>query len=481
MIIAYASSNSNPLSTLEDFEIDLQGGDTLPQNVNLYGAGTDSEDGSPNFTFSWTLLKKPSTATSTLSDSALQNPVLNDVDVFGNYRLFLIITNTNTGQTSETDPVLAPNSAFVHVRVKSLELGLQKIAGGERNWDSLAHEWVDAIENHESRIDDLEVLSLDDLTDVQLSTLTQGQVLKYDGANWINDTDQGTAVTQLNDLSDVNISNLSAKHILRSVGSYFINDPNLTIAGTIAIDGDTITINNDNGANDTRIYFLRGDSESPNLAYDVSDSTFTIKRSLAGGDEVVMTQDDVPTTTVRGGALLPTGSSLNTTGKILDKERLIFSQSADQSIYVKGSQSGNINDGIYVIGSQRATPTDSNHCHVLFRNMTGEAIYVSNISVILLNAGASSSTDYSFRLNWYSTFANMNSNTTFATMNLPAFQRSGSGTAGESHWNYVTDNSNNTEQIPSGHYFGIEVLSEADSHAGHGMRVTIETYRNILA
>lgn len=36
---------------------------------------------------------------------------------------------------------------------------------------------------------DISTASIDDLQDVVITTATTGQVLKYDGTNWINDTD----------------------------------------------------------------------------------------------------------------------------------------------------------------------------------------------------------------------------------------------------------------------------------------------------
>ena len=66
--------------------------------------------------------------------------------------------------------------------------------------------------------------ALDDLTDVVITTPSTGQVLKYNGTNWVNDTDatSGGAVA-LNDLSDVAITSPATGHIIRHNGTEFVN------------------------------------------------------------------------------------------------------------------------------------------------------------------------------------------------------------------------------------------------------------------
>lgn len=482
MIIAYASSNNDPLNNLVDSTINLNTGASLPQNVNVYGAGTDSADNSPSFTFSWSLLQKPSSSTASMNDSALQNPVLNGVDVFGNYRLFLIVTNTNSGETSETDPVLAPNSAFTHVRVKSLELALQKPASGERNWNALAYEWVDALENHESRIDDLEVIGLNDLSDVSLNSNQTGQVLKYNGTNWINGNAGGSI-----DLSDgVNTQTLDTEagdlvfkstdtNITFAVATNGSNvEVDTQLSTDVAIDGN-LTLNDDNTVADSTIVFKRGDSEIPEIMYDQSASTFKLKRDNAGGLEVIMTQDDIPTSSVRGG-VLKVGSTFNSQGKILDIERLVYTQGSDQS--VDGKLTGNPSE--YPDIRDISATTSGNHCHIMFKNTTGAIIAIANVQLTMLDAGQTTSTDYSFGLNTYTNATAMAENTTTQAVTLPTFSRpSSTSSTGICEWNHITDNSGNFIEIGAGQYFGIKVLSHPDTHKGHCLRCTIEAYRNI--
>lgn len=141
MITATASTSN---SSVADFSV---GQLNLPVGaVNLYGSAADSTDGGATFSWQWTLLKKPAGSNASLSDANAQNPQLLNVDVWGNYRLFLVATNTATMETSATDVILAPNSAFTHVRVLSEHFALQKPAAGERDWNTIAGHWVDKLE-----------------------------------------------------------------------------------------------------------------------------------------------------------------------------------------------------------------------------------------------------------------------------------------------------------------------------------------------
>lgn len=141
MITATASTSN---SSVADFSVDQTS--LTVAAVNLYGSAVDSTDGAATFAWQWTLLKKPAGSNASLSDANAQNPQLLNVDVWGNYRLFLVATNTATQETSATDIILAPNSAFTHVRVLSEHFNLQKPAAGERDWNSIAGHWVDKLE-----------------------------------------------------------------------------------------------------------------------------------------------------------------------------------------------------------------------------------------------------------------------------------------------------------------------------------------------
>jgi hypothetical protein len=86
---------------------------------------------------------------------------------------------------SERDPLLAPASAFVTIRVPSTGFSLQKPAKGSREWQTRAYEWVTALEGmsgHNSRITTLENAgadALNDLSDVTISGPADKEVVLY--------------------------------------------------------------------------------------------------------------------------------------------------------------------------------------------------------------------------------------------------------------------------------------------------------------
>jgi hypothetical protein len=238
MIIAYASGQANPISTRTNAQIDLQNGDTLPASQQVFGDAVDTENGGANFTFSWTLLRNPEGSSAALNSSTAQDPTLGTIDIFGNYRLFLIATNTSTNETSETDPLLAPNSAFTTVEVLSSRLGIQKPASGERDWNVKAYEWVDALETIDQQVEDVELItvdhegrivaleglstsfSVDDLSDTNIGTLAPNDVLTWSGSEWQNISgDKG-----LDDLTDVTLGTLTSGEVVKFTGSGFVNE-----------------------------------------------------------------------------------------------------------------------------------------------------------------------------------------------------------------------------------------------------------------
>ena len=193
MIIAYTSAVANPTFSQADAEIEQA---TLTTTQNVYGGATDTENPTATFTFSWHLLQKPTGSNAALSAANVANVTLNSIDTWGNYRLFLIATNTATSETSETDFLKAPNSAFVHVRVNSTNLGLEKVSPGERDWHTRAWEWVSAVDTMDATVDaiDTRVTTLEGvtpgsfvgLTDTNFAGLSNGHVPVYTGTEWEN-------------------------------------------------------------------------------------------------------------------------------------------------------------------------------------------------------------------------------------------------------------------------------------------------------
>tara|TARA_B100000575_G_C23140304_1_gene663421 strand:+ start:3179 stop:4357 length:1179 start_codon:yes stop_codon:yes gene_type:complete len=195
-IIAYASGaqnlpNEDPPSSFTEASdpVITLANQNLPLDVNLYGNAVDTNDVSPTFVYQWSILSQThQNPQLTLSGGGtIQNPVLEQVNTWGNIRCFLVVTNQNSGETSETDPLRAPSSAFVTVRLKSPNATIQKIASGERNWHNDADDWATAIENIAAGDNGLPPHTITEHTDVVDATGADLEALSSGG--YANDPD----------------------------------------------------------------------------------------------------------------------------------------------------------------------------------------------------------------------------------------------------------------------------------------------------
>ena len=69
------------------------------------------------------------------------------------------------------------------------------------------------------------VTAVDDLSDVTISTPTAGQVIKYNGSGWINDTDDtGTTINAIDDIGDVDTTTAAPQvgEVLKWNGSAWV-------------------------------------------------------------------------------------------------------------------------------------------------------------------------------------------------------------------------------------------------------------------
>jgi len=197
-IIAFASGsiavNGDPIIEYEQTHDPVVTQAQLPQDVNVYGNAFDDNFPGAVFTYQWNLVSQSDQNPAvTLTNAGLaQNVVVEGVNTWENIRLFLIATNIGTTETSETDPLKAPDSAFTTIRVRSLNASIQKMAAGERNWDDDAYEWADAIEAlsaggggvHDHNI--IDHLDVADATGADLEVLTSGGYANDPDANNLN-------------------------------------------------------------------------------------------------------------------------------------------------------------------------------------------------------------------------------------------------------------------------------------------------------
>ena len=129
--------NGDPSTIDQD---DLDGG-PLTRNIEV-SAVTDTEnagaDIAADYTYQWFIIDKPTGSTAsinTLVGFDQQKKVeLDNINEWGTYRLFCIATHTASAEQSETNPLRAPESNFINIRVQSSNYSLEKPAAGQRNW-----------------------------------------------------------------------------------------------------------------------------------------------------------------------------------------------------------------------------------------------------------------------------------------------------------------------------------------------------------
>lgn len=124
--------------------------------------------------WAWTRIDVPVGSAAAFSSAVVAAPTLDSLDTYGNYLVFLVVTD-DVGGVSETDWRKAPVSAFGLVKVTDDVYGtnLQKPAAGERNWHTAEREVIEYVVTLKQRLD---ALIVQDLTDVASAT-TDGPAL----------------------------------------------------------------------------------------------------------------------------------------------------------------------------------------------------------------------------------------------------------------------------------------------------------------
>lgn len=421
MITVYASSTASPQQSI-DHVIDLNGGDTLPQNIQLHGSASDSADAGATFSWSWAILDKPAGSNAALSSTVAQNPIINGVDVWGTYRLMLVATNTSTNENSQNDPILAPASAFVLVRVKSSRMAIEKPAKGQRNWQDRTNAWADAIEAGGDVAAETPIWS----GGVQGSTLT------FSGtANEIEITGAKPNVV-IGIPSTVALGDLTADTIKSKAGIELNSEGGVPGSGQTEIVVDL-------GASETK------------LAYDHGQARWEID-----GDKVIDTGD-------------VEDAGENSAGKILSRERLIFTQCVDGD-HIGGESTFTPADGI---GKYEST-NKGIHTIVLFKNHWANKIYIEKVSAVVGHGGkVGTGDDYEFEVVTAATSDKVRQNV------WTAVNPAGTVACSQAH-NYgpsVGDLSQSIE-VSGGEYFGLRCTKEPQE-LGRNLYVTIQAYREI--
>lgn len=138
------------------------------------------------------------------------------------------------------------------------------------------------------------------LNDVVLTSPTNGQVLKYDGTNWVNGIDDaGTTITSLDDIGDVDVATPSYDSFLRWNGSAWIDDD--IVSNGIAIRDIRIGL-------DTATSIK---SATRDLFISSSDG---VGNSFESGIYIIPGHTTSNTSSTGHAALLRAGYNINTTG-----------------------------------------------------------------------------------------------------------------------------------------------------------------------
>lgn len=176
----------------------------LPQAVAFDGSGSLADAPKTITGYLWEVLYQSPDSAATLLDAATATPTLDSADVWWNTRVYLRVKDSAhywscwaaiDGEAQAVpapgtawddppagwrllSPLEAPDSAFVHVRILSYEMGLQKIAEGERNYTAIVDEWANALDLLEAWQATHVISDHQDTvsTGAELDTLTQGGV-----------------------------------------------------------------------------------------------------------------------------------------------------------------------------------------------------------------------------------------------------------------------------------------------------------------
>lgn len=248
-----------------------------------------------DYRFNWYFIDKPSTNTSIDTTVTTDNEtvIVNSIDTWGSYRIFVIAERKINGTKSEENPLKAPEENFVTLSVESTNNKLEIPANFERNWKEKYDKLISIVDNSTKRINVLKVdnspsgvsftlpltdgvsgqmlttngsgqlqfvdldlsnmennIALDTLTDVNAAAPTDGQVLKWDNATsqWIPGA--STAIDGLTSDSGAQTLTIANHYDILATAS------NSTI-GSVAIPFADVKTNAINGANITAGKFLR--------------------------------------------------------------------------------------------------------------------------------------------------------------------------------------------------------------------------------
>lgn len=387
-ILIYTSANSDPINTRVDGEADLSGADSLPLSHDFYVAALDSNDPAATFTYQWYVTAKPTTSSAVLVNDNTDTVTLDNVDIWGNHRLFCVAQNTLTGEFSEADILKAPNSSFVNLNVISPYAQIEKPAKGERNWFDKANEWA-------QRIEDLYFdrgtggLDVDVGGNSAAVEGTTGSVQVFNGDTYkVRGTTNEIEVTGTNDLDGATNAFVTKIGLPNSV--QITNT--LTVGGTAICEDELNVTNSINAGSDIYIAGNLVNSTAPYTNLNTDGQTWYLNRDLEGtgtldGNCEILTKCDAPTETERGAPLLQGAPSwtnspdtdFNPTARIANYRSYNFNSTVEGTIQVaQGATNYNISEYI----ESYSTADAGLWPHIVWRNHDTTPIYARKVTVL---------------------------------------------------------------------------------------------------
>lgn len=384
MIIAYASANVDP-TVSQDLVLNQESLPYSPQVV--YGEGNDTDNPAATFTYAWSIVSDIGESGINITNTTAQNPTVASIDTWGNYRLFLVVTNTATGETSESDPLLAPDSAFMVIRVKSAQLDLEKPASGERNWFSAAYDWVEQLEGIGLALGDAQGLP------VEAGGTSAVIELSGDKGYTINGTAGEISVTAVDSANSFDIS-IGLASPLTLPGGITITDES-TVQSSLIVEGilwaDQLRANT-----------------APNGYIKRANDTWVMNVDNTPGEEYeLLHRGFLPTETDRAGVLLE-DSLGNADGKILTFETTVHSRFVDHTFHFAAGG----NNPTIVHGIEAFDNGDVNSWTIASYHNHGTQDVDVDIDAFMNTGGKVGNGDeYQFRIVTATSIANLQSNT----------------------------------------------------------------------
>ena len=220
-ITAYAGFTASPSNSANRNKTEALA--NLPlSGVQIFGEAVDSNDVNATFTWSWSVLQNRTGQTATIGNATSQNTTLDNISsTWGNVRVFLIATNATTGETSESNPLLAPDSSQAFYQITSTNKTLTLPALGARNWYVSIDHALQALENLAQPSGGIQSATVNNAGDLIITledntTINAGTVQGSNGSNGVSVASasinaQDQLILTMSDSSTINAGALPSK------------------------------------------------------------------------------------------------------------------------------------------------------------------------------------------------------------------------------------------------------------------------------